>query len=197
MLGRKTLVACAAVTAVGTGGITVPATGTARAWSGPPTCWGRPATIVGSGLIHGTRGDDVIVVRGAGEVHAGAGDDRVCGALVVFGGPGSDRIRYGGRGGDYPELHGGAGADVIVLRRARLGYLYGEGGPDVLRGAGGEQWLSGGPGDDRIAGGDGADHLFGQRGDDELRGGPGADVGDGGPGTDRCRAVEDTSRCER
>lgn len=193
MLGRRTLVAVAALTTlVPALGATAPATAERPA----PTCWGAAATIVGSGLVRGTEGDDVIVSRG-GEVHALGGDDRVCGAFLAFGGAGDDRIGYGGDDGDFPDLRGGRGDDVIVLTVARFAHLYGGPGADRLHGTGGSQWIAGDRGDDVLLGGYGEDHLFGGPGRDLLRGGRGPDVGDGGPDPDTCRAVEDSSSCER
>lgn len=186
------VVIAALTTLVPTAGTAAPAT----AETGGPTCWGRPATIVASGFVRGTPGDDVIVSRG-GEVHALGGDDRVCGAFLAYGGPGADRISYGGRDGDFPDLRGGSGDDVVVLTVARLGYLYGGPGTDRLQTGGGEQWIVGGRGDDVLLGSHGEDHLFGGPGRDLLRGGRGEDVGDGGADVDTCRAVEDASRCER
>lgn len=185
------VVVAALTTLVPAAGASAPAT----AETGGPTCWGRPATIVASGFVRGTPGDDVIVSRG-GEVHALGGDDRVCGAFLAYGGPGDDRIRYGGRDGDFPDLRGGSGDDVVVLTVARLGYLRGGPGADRLQATGGGQWIAGDRGDDVLLGGDGRDHLFGGPGRDLLRGGLGEDVGDGGADVDTCRAVEDSSRCE-
>src|SRR5882757_2991612 len=68
-----------------------------------PTCFGRPATIVGHGVIHGTAHADVIVgSRGADRIVGGGGNDRICaggGDDTVEGGDGSDRIE-GGSGDD-------------------------------------------------------------------------------------------------
>src|SRR5690348_11114294 len=68
-----------------------------------PTCQGRPATIVGTtARIHGTAGDDVIVVRTTVNtyIRAGAGNDLICGGDgpdFVYDGKGHDRF-YGGKG---------------------------------------------------------------------------------------------------
>jgi Ca2+-binding RTX toxin-like protein len=54
--------------------ITMPWAGAASGASNP-TCFGRAATIVGSGVIVGTSGDDVIVgSAGADVINAGAGN---------------------------------------------------------------------------------------------------------------------------
>ncbi|MFC4785789.1 calcium-binding protein [Nocardioides sp. MAHUQ-72] len=190
-----------------------------------PRCFGKPATIVGTGYLTGTPGPDVIVARGGAEVHAHGGDDRVCGAILVYGGAGDDRIRFGGRGGDYPELSGQGGDDLVVLTVDRVGHLGGGGGDDTLRSRGAEQFLDGGPGADVLVAGPGSDSLFGMgsddrlvggrgsdtvdgrggddlleggRGNDELVGGRGDDTGRAGAGTDRCHDdVEHRSHCER
>ena len=94
--------------------------------------------MVGTGLLRGTAGPDVIVARGAAEVHAGAGDDRVCGAFLVHAGPGDDRVRYSRDDGDFPELDGGGGRDRLV----------GGAGPDSLIGGTGRDTGVGGPGAD-------------------------------------------------
>ena len=90
------------------------------------TCFGQPATIVGTGgrdVIRGTRGPDVIAaLGGADRVRAAGGNDIVCG------GRGRDRLR-GGRGID--ALFGGGGRDRLV----------GGGGPDRCRGGRGHDLL--------------------------------------------------------
>lgn len=145
---------------------------------GSPTCFGRPATIVGSGYLLGTPGDDVIVVRGVAEVHALGGDDRICGAALAYGGEGHDRIAFLRGGSGDIELMGMAGNDRIVSN-AGGSHLDGGRGSDVLIGGDRDQWVVGGPGDDRMRGG---------RGDDHLNGGGGRDRADGGSGNDRCTA---------
>jgi Ca2+-binding RTX toxin-like protein len=121
-----------------------------------PTCFGKPATLVGTD--QGTAGDDVMVLPKAnGFVDGGTGKDRICvgrGNADVAGGPGHDLIR-GGKGWD--TLNGGPGRDLLDA---------GQGGDD----------LEGGAGNDRLLGGDGRDQLSGERGNDTARGGPGADT---------------------
>lgn len=99
-----------------------------------PQCFGRDATIVGSGLIVGTEGDDVIVGRGGSDKIKGlGGDDRMCG------------------GEGYDELLGGDGNDKLQ-GNAKTDTLDGGPGNDVLRG--GRKWdfLEGGEGDDILGG---------------------------------------------
>lgn len=166
--------------------VALPTSAAGAADSAAPTCFGKPATITGSGLLRGTAGPDVIVAYGAAEVHALGGNDRVCGAFVVVAGAGADRVRYTRDDGDYPQLDGGPGNDVLVVGGDRFAELEGGRGHDVLRGTGGEQFLVGGPGRDR---------LFGGAGPDTLIGGSGRDTGDGGLGDDSCDQVEVTRRC--
>ena len=74
------------------------------------TCLGQPATIVGTGYVDGTPGDDVIVVEidHSGGVAAGAGDDLIC----VSG--------YLSRGTDEPPvLAGGDGTDTLQVRGSK------------------------------------------------------------------------------
>jgi Ca2+-binding RTX toxin-like protein len=150
------------------------------------TCFGKAPTITGTGLVRGTPGPDVIVARGAAEVHAYGGDDLVCGAFLVYAGPGDDRVVYTRDGGDYPELIGGSGDDLLVLGGDLFASLDGGRGHDVLRGTRGEQFIVGGPGRDRLLGGAGPDTLIG---------GTGRDVADGGAGRDSCSSVERRRSC--
>lgn len=132
--------------------------------SRPPTCFGLPATVVGtpgSDELTGTDGVDVVVAL--------SGDD------TVRTGPGRDLVCLGG-GYDYASLDtgadradGGAGDDT----------LDGGKGADVLAGERDVDALFGGPGPDRLRGGAGSgivvEGLIGGGGDDVLMGGPGLD----------------------
>jgi len=135
-------------------------------------CFGEHATIVGSGLITGTEGDDVIVGSdGADTINALGGDDLVC-AL------GGNDLSRGGLGDDH--MDGGEGND------GHLGDVNADlPGTDL---PGGNDVIIGGPGDDSAAG----DHrafsgpdITGNGGDDLFIGGPGDDfffgdsIGDG------------------
>lgn len=89
-----------------------------------PKCFGRTATIVGSGkseTLRGTRGRDVIVGKGGNDRLVGrGGNDLMCagrGSDFLIGGNGNDRMSagagsdealWGGRGNDF--LDGGPGA---------------------------------------------------------------------------------------
>jgi Ca2+-binding RTX toxin-like protein len=114
-----------------------------------PTCFGEPATIVGTDAaerLTGTVGRDVIVGRGGDDlIVAAGGNDLVCG------GAGDDRI-YGNNGKD--RLDGGTGDDE----------LQGGNGDDELVGGAGADRLEGGNGDDRVVA-DAADTIHGGRGD--------------------------------
>lgn len=159
-----------------------------------------PATIVGSGTIVGTQGDDVIVgSSGADRILGLGGDDIICGEGgndVAIGGAGDDILI--GDGVDLPPflpsdgtnddlLIGGPGNDTL----AGLGgddtliggdgndQLIGMGGVDRIRGGPGDDTAFGGPSDDDIAGGPGNDTLWGTFGSDLISGGPGNDLIDG------------------
>ncbi len=154
--------------------------------AGSPRCFGEKATIVAdSGYVAGTPGADVIVVSGNAEVHGMGGDDRICGSDLVYGGPGNDRIHYGGLSEYDLELHGGRGDDRIFLTSKVFGDINGGPGADRLASRAGEQWINGGPGDDLITGGAGEDRLSGGRGDDVVRGNAGHDKVYGYAGDDR------------
>ena len=139
----------------------------------PPTCDGKPATIVGTSgndSLGGTPADDVIVGLGGNDTlgrdwMAARGNDVFCGgdgADQLFGGPDNDTLN-GGDGID--SLHGGDGGDDTLI---------------------------GGPGDDhRLYGWRGNDKLNGGQGNDApLIGGPGKDTLNGGKGKDNCVGAE-------
>ena len=136
--------------------------------AGAPTCFGEPATIIGTSgrdSLVGTDGDDVIVGRGGRDYLEGKdGDDIICGGS-------------GGRsGGDEPEwLVGGAGDDVL-LGQAGLDELLGGSGRDRISGGGGPDFAYGQRGADRLFGGPEQDHLYGHDGHDVMRGHRGYDI---------------------
>lgn len=115
------------------------------------TCFGVPATIIGSkgsDIIYGTSGDDYIVgLEGNDIIYGMGGNDLIC----------------GGEGNDI--LVGGHGNDIID----------GDRGNDIIFGAGGDDTLIGGEGNDILYGGDGDDTLDGGPGNNILDGGSGAD----------------------
>lgn len=157
------------------GVLVVPAGAAAAA---PPTCDGRPATIVGTpgpDELNGTPGSDVIVGLGGSDTIDGAGgNDWICagnGHDVVYGGAGRDRV-WGGGGTD--RIGGQAGDDHLA-GEAGDDRLYGAGLNDTLHGGGGNDVLDSGDGHDSLHGGAGADRLYGRTGNDNLYGGWGPD----------------------
>ena len=105
-------------------------------------CFGKPATIVGSGrrdVLKGTAKRDVIVARGGNDKILGrGGNDLICA------GGGKDLVKAGG-GKD--RVSGGGGSDSI----------FGQGGADLLFGNGGGDLLHGGADRDKCRGGAGRD----------------------------------------
>jgi hypothetical protein len=89
-----------------------------RITSGPvPTCYGRPATHIGTNgndTIVGSAHADVIVGRGGNDnINGKGGNDRICGQGgndTIKGGAGADRINGGG-GND--TINGGPGNDIL------------------------------------------------------------------------------------
>jgi Ca2+-binding RTX toxin-like protein len=158
-----------AAAAAAAGFILLVGLGATDAWAGP-RCFGRQATIVGTGRpdrLRGTGGVDVIAARGGDDrVRGLGGNDLLCGgggADLLLGGGGRDRLA--GQGGD----------DALA----------GQKGPSVLEGGNGSDFLMGGASKDRVEGGSGAvDILLGSHGNDRLAGGPGTDVVVGGSGDD-------------
>jgi Ca2+-binding RTX toxin-like protein len=177
-------------------GISVPAN------AAPRTCFGEPATIIGTkraDVIKGTKRRDVIIALGGRDLINGrGGDDMICGGrgLDAIAGRGGNDMIDGGGGSD--SITGGTGADLIRTGRGRLNFIAGDAGNDSLRG---------GPGIDIVdyfsarrpieadlgagmATGQGRD-LFhridgvsGSQFGDSLIGNPGPNVLIGGPGDD-------------
>jgi hypothetical protein len=108
-------------------------TSTAADAASKPTCDGKKATIVSSSkTINGTKGNDVIVVKGGGKhtVKAGKGNDTVCGGSgndTIMGEAGNDTL-FGGAGND--TLNGGAGTNNIDGQEGTDTIQYG-GGKDT------------------------------------------------------------------
>ncbi len=153
------------------------------------TCRGEQPTIFGSsGVIKGTKGDDVILGTSAGDVvKAGGGDDLICtrgGPDLVLGQGGADEI-IGGTGRD--DLRGNDGNDIVKGSRGQ-DTVSGQLGVDRVTGRLGDDRVFGGGADDLVLGARGTDKLFGRRGDDNLNGGRGTDKLNGGPGDDICNS---------
>ena len=102
-----------------------------------PRCFGKPATIIGSGkrdVLKGTGRRDVIVARGGNDkILARGGNDLICA------GAGKDLVKAG------------AGNDRVL----------GQGGPDRIFGQGGRDFLFGNAGRDFINGGSARDKCRG------------------------------------
>lgn len=161
--------------------------GTASA-GGSPTCFGLPATIIGTpgdDDIDGTAGNDVIVGLDGGDTLDGlGGDDTICGGADGAGPDEGDSITGGD---DADRIDGEEGDDIIsgnggrdeIFGRSGLDQLHGSdnlfgGGPDV------RDEVYGGSGSDTVTGGDGNDRLFGNRDRDNMFGHAGNDVINGG-----------------
>ena len=136
----------------------------------PPTCNGRPATIVGTSgvdVLTGTPGADVIV--------AGDGRDWIAGRRwqrhdlhrrrPLTSSAAAPATTPSTPAPPATSSIGGAGNDTLT----------GHTGGDVLVGGTGNDTVRGAGGDDTLVGGDGNDHLSGGRGTDSCRGGIGTD----------------------
>ena len=119
-------------------------------------CFGRRATIVGTGevdKINGTAAADVIVTGDGGDrVNGRGGSDLICT------GSGRDRVR--GQGGN-DRVNGGTSADVLL----------GGNGSDLLIGGQGAEFIAGAAGEDTMNAGAGADFMIGATGNDRYLGG--------------------------
>src|SRR5215207_3847971 len=159
-----------------------------------------PATIVGSGTIVGTAGDDVIVGSDENDTILGlGGNDIICaegGNDRVLGGEGDDVLIGDGFddppfipsngqnddvliGGPGDDVLAGLGGDDTMLGGTGNDELIGFGGNDRIQGGPGDDTAFGGPLDDRVAGNEGNDTLWGNFGSDTISGGPGDDFIDG------------------
>ncbi len=144
--------------------------------SNPPTGGATSPASGSSVTIHGTAGDDFMVVTlGDDTVFGEAGDD------TIFGGLGDDRLS-GDLGNDL--LFGGAGDDI----------LRGGDGQDLLNGGAGNDLLFGGKGNDTLIGRGGNDRLLGGKGNDLLVAGRGKDLLVGGSDADRFRFGQDSAQ---
>jgi Ca2+-binding RTX toxin-like protein len=153
-------------------------------WSAPtqaavPTCFGKPATIVGTDgpdYLTGQSGVADVIYGGGGNDTISGGDfyqqDQIPGAApdLLCGGPGDDTMR------DSPgsdKLNGGDGNDTM------RDYGYGN---DLLQGNAGDDWLN----DESCADcGYGNDVLHGNGGNDTIANGWGKDKDYGDAGADR------------
>lgn len=181
-------------------------------------CQGRPATVLGAGVITGTDADDVIVGSTRSDtVLAGGGNDVVCGLA-------GDDLLDGGEGDDL--LDGGPHADTLVGGNG-TDDLNGDSGDDTARALAepdGPDWFRGGTGSDTtdysarsgavrvsmnnltndgaFAEGDrhlGVENATGGRGDDHLIGSPGFPIRNvllGNDGADTLDGSEGDDRLE-
>src|SRR5262245_5982217 len=110
----------------------------------PPTCEGKPVTILGTpgaDFLVGTPGPDVILGGDGNDVIRGlGGNDVICG------------------GQDDDDIYGEAGNDIA----------YGGPGNDRLSGMNGFDWVNGQDGNDHLRGGAFSDTLLGEAGQDLL-----------------------------
>ena len=116
------------------------------------------ALVVGSCVIYGLAGDDIIIGSNQADwLDGGEGNDSISGR------DGNDEV-YGGLGDDV--IQGGDGDD----------WLFGNEGNDDLSGNAGRDTVRGGEADDRLEGNAGDDDLDGEAGSDTVLGGAGNDV---------------------
>jgi Ca2+-binding RTX toxin-like protein len=118
-----------------------------------PTCFGKPATIVGTNhhdVIGGTPGKDVIAALGGQDVIKAPNTRRNHGKDIVCGGAGDDKITgnnennilIGEQGNDV--IKGGPGDDLIVGDNANpTGSVSGGTSRDNLNGTGGDDFVVG------------------------------------------------------
>ena len=149
---------------------------------GPPKCFGKEATIVGTNghdTLSGTPHRDVIVGRGGRDIIRGrAGSDLICGGrnplrFTPEGAPRYTESLAGNSGADL--IAGGPGPDSIGGNKGN-DLMKGGGGPDALLGDGPVSCCREYPGDrDRLFGGTGNDTLHEQAGKSLMRGGGGND----------------------
>jgi Ca2+-binding RTX toxin-like protein len=115
-----------------------------------------PSTTVGSLAVFGQKGNDVVLLNGAGlPPMPDITIETVPVTAWVSGGQGNDRL-VGGAGND--TLMGGAGNDTLSGGKGK-DLLEGGVGNDSLRGGAGFDTLIGGPGNDQMMGGAGVNHF--------------------------------------
>lgn len=172
-----------------------------------PTCFGRPATLIGTegdDTLTGTNGNDVIVGLGGNDVIDGLeGDDIICGDEgddKIYGNQGDDLIN-GNTGNDMIEggdgddnLRGGQDQDTIYGLNGN-DEIYGDLGDDTINGNVGDDKLEGGAGNDTLRGGQDNDSIKGNDGDDTIYGGLGDDLLDGSSGTNQIDGGEGSDVC--
>jgi serralysin len=203
MLSMRALLTALAVVLV-TGSVLVLGASAASPW---PTCFGEPATIVGTegnDTINGTSGDDVIVALGGDDVVTSGGadeQDKICGGdgndslivtgeawnVMLSGDAGDDRIQ-GNKGTLFVEADYENSPEPVNVNLG-AGTESGWGTDTLVRvsfvdGSQYDDVLTGSAGSDGLDGGPGNDTLSGLGSMDDLVGGPGDDTIDGGAGYD-------------
>jgi Ca2+-binding RTX toxin-like protein len=187
---------------------------TPSAVAAPRTCFGTPATIVGTkraDVIRGTKNQDVIVALGGRDLINGRGSsDLICAGRGIDGvvGRGGKDLIDGGGGAD--SLSGGSDPDLIRTGRGRLNFVSGDGGNDSIRGGPGldvvdyftanrpivadlERGSATGQGRDFLSRVDG---LSGSEFDDSFTGNAGANVLIGGGGDDSLASAGNSASLE-
>jgi len=139
----------------------------------------------GNDAIYGNDGDDTIDGgTGADYLSGGAGWDtlsyesRTAGVTVNL-----NKLAGNGEAGendsvfnDFEMIRGGEGNDILTLNSKTSGWLFGNGGKDILTGSNQADGLIGGDGDDTLYGNAGNDIFLGGAGKDKLSGGAGNDT---------------------
>jgi Ca2+-binding RTX toxin-like protein len=155
--------------------------GTSSASATTPSCFGKPATIVGTpgddylggtsdiDVIHAGAGDDIVVAGNTGTFEEPSAGDLVCGGpgndILAADGVSNNRMS-GGHGDD--DVSGRRGVDIL-LGNAGNDRVYdvddfdypddSDPGTDILRGGPGRDEVQTRCGSDRAYGGGGADHV--------------------------------------
>lgn len=116
---------------------------------------------------------------------AGLASFTVSGTEVVYvsGQGGADTLSWDGPDQDTVLLFGGPGRDRLFASEFGVVNLNGNDGDDILYGSSRANMMYGGAGDDVLYGEDGDDRLSGDAGADQLIGGPGNDRLNGYDGT--------------
>jgi D-alanyl-D-alanine carboxypeptidase len=132
-IGRRTRLMFCGITASLVTALAGSAVGVASARSVAPTCRGMAATIVGKGpTVEGTRGDDVVVARGARRISTHGGRDTICVVALRT----HDAV--------YVTIDAGSGPDVIDTSAVPEGgesEIYTRKGADSVIGGPGIEWV--------------------------------------------------------
>ncbi|MBS0310274.1 MAG: hypothetical protein JSR88_02910, partial [Proteobacteria bacterium] len=145
----------------------------------------------GYNVLWGLDGNDTLYAGNGDEAYGGTGNDTLyaentSGNYTDLYGEDGDDILTGGAG--MNTLMGGLGNDAII-GGSGTNFIYGDdwlgaGGNDVIFGGTGYNYVWAGAGNDTVVGNIGNDNLMGQQGDDQLYGNAGNDSLNGGLGND-------------